>query len=255
MSFNTTRKDIRMTVYNKTNLDVYKTLDRNISHRDWYAHLFRWQHVLRIADIGMKILDVGTGPGELFETFYRNRYKPARFLGLDIRKKMIQDNLERWGPHGAEFKVIDVVLADLDCPDDWDLITSFELLEHVGKKNVPTVLDKLYEVASEKTLILISTPCYNGKDVAANHVIDGEIGELTFEEMKDLLEWNFEILEVFGTFASISDYKHLLKETPGLEELFEKMKAYYDSNALSIFFAPLFPAQSRNCLWKVRKKC
>ena len=108
------RKVTSMSNYNKTNLDVYKTLDKNISHRDWYAHLFRWQHVLRIADIGMKILDVGTGPGELFETFYRNRYKPARFLGLDIRKKMIESNVEKWGPHGAEFKAMDVVL------DEWD---------------------------------------------------------------------------------------------------------------------------------------
>lgn len=243
-----------MTNYNKTNLDVYKTLDRNISHRDWYAHLFRWQHVLRIADIGMKILDVGTGPGELFETFYRNRYKPARFLGLDIRKKMIEENIKKWGHHGAEFKAIDVVKDDWDFKDDWDLIVSFELMEHLGKHNVQIVLQKIHEIATPKTLILISTPCYNGKDIAANHIIDGEIGELTFNEMKGELNPLFEINEVYGTMASIADYKHKLNEHPNLEYIFKKLHNYYDSNALSIIFAPLFPEQSRNCIWKVTKK-
>jgi len=167
---------------------------------------------------------------------------------------MIESNVEKWGPHGAEFKAMDVVLDEWDFKDDWDLITSFELLEHISHQNVPIVLDKIYEIANEKTLIMISTPCYNGKDIAANHIIDGEVGELTFDHLKSELEKRFEIIEVFGTMASIADYKHKLKEHPSLEYMFKKLHNYYDSNALSVIFAPLFPEQSRNCMWKVMKK-
>jgi hypothetical protein len=58
---------------------------------------------------------------------------------------------------------------------------------------------------------------------------------------------------VYGTFASIKDYQAGLVKTLGLEEIFTRLRSYYDTNFLSCIFAPLFPAQSRNCLWELRK--
>ena len=87
---------------------------------------------------------------------------------------------------------------------------------------------------------MVSTPCYNGKDVADNHV-----NEMTYAAFGALLEdAGFAIAKRFGTFASQRDLKGHVNEV-----LFEQMREYYDSNTLSVIFAPLFPAQSRNCIW------
>jgi hypothetical protein len=76
----------------------------------------------------------------------------------------------------------------------------------------------------------------------------------------------YNIVGVWGTFASIRDYKSELGNwtyyykgenkalTCDLRPLFEVMSEYYDTNLLSNFFAPAFPANSRNCLWHLRKK-
>ena len=39
----------------------------------------------------MNILDFGCGDGGLYETFYRNKFSPKLFTGLDIRKKTIEN--------------------------------------------------------------------------------------------------------------------------------------------------------------------
>ncbi len=37
-------------------------------------------------------------------------------------------------------------------------------------------------------------------------------------------------------------------------KMFEELKAYYDSNLLSVIIAPFFPEQSRNTLWVLKRK-
>jgi ubiquinone/menaquinone biosynthesis C-methylase UbiE len=66
--------------------------------------------VLKRAKIGFNILDLGCGSANLFEVFYRNRFKPAKYLGVDIRSKVIIKNIKIWKEHGADFET-----ADLAC--------------------------------------------------------------------------------------------------------------------------------------------
>ena len=78
----------------------------------------------------------------------------------------------------------------------------------------------------------------------------------TYEEMKEifLLE-KFELVNHWGTFASQKDIEPVLYET-GPNDLtiaYQYLKDYYDSNLLSVLFAPLYPRYSRNCLWHLRK--
>jgi len=92
----------------------------------------------------------------------------------------------------------------------------------------------------------ISTPVFNGK-AAANHV-----NEMTYETVGKMLEdAGFEIEERYGTFASITDYKDQLDHWQ-LEPAFKALREYYDVNFLAVIFAPLFPRQSRNVIWRVR---
>ena len=239
--------------YNKTQLHPDIEFERHIFHRDQFAHYLRFTHVIRIADIGMKILDWGCANGQMLEVFYRNKFRPTKYLGLDIRKKTILDTSEKFRNLSfAEFQIVDLC-GELNYGNDWDVITSFEVIEHIGKKNGDKFLQNINKHINERTILLLSTPCYDEKTVAANnHIIDGEIGEFTYQELKSLLEKYFIIENVFGTFASQKDYKPFMNEWQ--KNMYEGLKKYYDSNLVSNFMAPFFPEYSRNCLWKCRKK-
>ena len=101
--------------------------------------------------------------------------------------------------------------------------------------------------------MLISTPWYDERVGAAkNHIIDGEIGEFTYEELKVLLEKYFTIEKTYGTFASMRDYKPHMNDWQ--TQMFNSLKEYYDVNLLSNLMAPLFPEHSRNCLWRCKLK-
>lgn len=243
--------------YNATQLNPDQSFERHVYHRDQFAHYLRWTHVLKIAKLNQKVLDFGCGSGSLYEVFYRNRYSPARFLGLDIRKQTIEKNKEKFPK--AEWVTEDLVKMNENYGTDWDIITSFEVAEHIGKQNVQTFLENISNHCNSETLVLLSTPCFDeATGAAGNHTYDSGDGrgvasqELTYNEMKSLLEERFYIVEHYGTFASQKDYKEHL--TQAEKEVFDKLTEYYDSNLVANIFAPLVPQYSRNVIWKCKLK-
>lgn len=260
--------------YNLTQLNPDVCFEKHVFHRDYVGHWLRWSFALNRLDIGMNVLDFGCGSGNLAEVMYRNRYKGNCYLGLDIRKQTIENNKEK-------FKDVPWIFfneADLCKPEfklplrgvnpeeplikrGFDLICSFEVAEHLGKQNVPQFLKNIKKLMNKSTLLLISTPVYDEKvGAAGNHIYDSGDGrgvavhEMTFNEFKNHLEVEFKIVKNWGVFASVKDYKHLLNTYPGLPEIYEKLKDYFDSNIISNILAPLFPEQSRNVLWECKLK-
>lgn len=241
-----------MKEYNTTQLNPDTTFERHVFHRDQFAHYLRWSYLLRIAPkSGANILDVGCGSGNCYEVLYRNRYQPKIYVGLDIRKQTIAKNEKKFPK--AKWYVQDLVKPYDFNKVKWDIICSFEVAEHVGRENVPAFLDNIANNCSKDTTVLISTPCYDELVGAAqNHIYNGRVNEMTYYEFQELLEKRFEIIKNYGTFASVKDYKKLLTK-PQLE-LFNQLSEYYDSNVISVIFAPLFPKQARNVIWKCKIK-
>lgn len=241
--------------YNMTQLNPDSTFERHVFHRDQFAHYLRWTYVLNIDEIGMKILDVGCGSGNMYELFYRNRFSPKRYVGVDVRPRTIKLNKEKFPK--AEFECVDAAHPKSYLPiDDWDIIACFEMLEHVGKKNVPIVLKHIHETANTNTIVLLSTPNYDSKvGPAENHMIAGEVGEMTVDELGEMIDdAGFVIVAYYGTFASKKDIMPEIVKDPELKRLYDSFHEYYDSNLMSVIFAPLFPRQSRNVLWVLRKR-
>ena len=244
--------------YNTTQLTPQDAFERHIYHRDMFAHYLRWSHVLKNAKIGQKILDFGCGTGEILEVFYRNRYRPKQYLGLDIRAKTIEENKEKFkNLDFADFKQADLCQPELDLGQTFDIITCFEVIEHIGHKNADTFLDNIAYHCNSNTTIFLSTPNYDPQVGAAeNHMLgkDGtEVGEWDHFELQDKLSEFFTIEKKYGTFASIKDYKEDL--VGWRKEAFDELKKYYDTNLLANMMAPMIPAEhARNCLWVLKVK-
>jgi hypothetical protein len=138
-----------------------------------------------------------------------------------------------------------------------NFVTSFEVLEHVEPEMMIRMLKHMQLLTTPDARFFISTPCWNRTDCAANHV-----NEMLYEALGSVFERvGFQVLHTYGTFASIRDYEHLLGDSNvgqypkirSLRSTFQELREYYDTNFLSCIFAPLFPAQSRNALWELKK--
>lgn len=228
---------------NKTQLNIKQAEDRQIVHRDYIAHCLRWSHILRMTNPNQTWLDIGCGDFPLAMMLYTNKYKPKYYHGVDMRK--MEDKKPKTN-FPITFYQCDIVKLNEVNTIPYDNIVCLEMIEHVEKKHGQKVLAKIAKLASAKTQIFISTPVFNGKK-AANHVHEWEYKELQSELTK-----HFKIVEHFGTFASQSDIKPHLSSNE--METFAAMHNYYDSNLLSIMFAPMHPEHSRNVLWRLRIK-
>lgn len=242
--------------YNKTQLSPDTAFERHVYHRDMMAHFFRWSHVLKTllkARGEARVLDVGCGTGNLLEVLYRNRAAPARYLGLDVRPQTVKKAQAKWAKVGwAEFAVHDSVLEPLPA-GPWDFVVCFEVLEHVGHHNARRMLDNLCRACGDETVVFVSTPCYDERVGAAdNHIVAGEVGEFTFEEMRAELVKRFDVETVWGTFASQRDIQPRLSAAE--LHVYERLKWYYDTSTLSVLFAPLHPEASRNCIWRLTRR-
>jgi 2-polyprenyl-3-methyl-5-hydroxy-6-metoxy-1,4-benzoquinol methylase len=234
---------------NKTHLSIDLAEDREIQHRDYIAHTLRWTHVIKCIDIGESILDIGCADASMGMMLYANKYKPARYVGVDIREGILEKarvKLEK-ANFPVEFACLNVITEFTKIPKyDYSIITCFEMVEHIEGQYVEGVLKNIASIMSDKTVFFLSTPNFDGKNKAENH-----IREWTYSELKEVIDKYFKIDKVFGTFMNQS----ALKKCWSIEEmvLFEKLHEYYDSNFLSVIFAPLHPIEARNCIWRLQK--
>jgi SAM-dependent methyltransferase len=123
------------------------------------------------------------------------------------------------------------------------LITNFEVIEHMPKAEGRKLLEAFRAVIAEGGHLLLSTPVYDGKARAKNH-----IHEYGIQELQDLLEeTGWEVLKRYGTFANIHELRKVA--TPEQRALMNELGEYYGNDVLSTFLAPLYPDISRNNIW------
>ena len=276
----------------KTFLSLDLAEERGLIHRDYIAHCFRWSHVIKFLNQGHKykeaiMLDVGCGKEmPLAKTMYVNKMTPKSYVGVDMNDfkipKMLDDKkipISIWtetdfcelGREDVGVLVgenIDVGELTRKQRENYlspekklyqlpNIVTCFEVLEHVTPEHCRRMIKHFGEVTAPDCHYFVSTPCFNG-EAAENH-----INEMTFPALGSLIEeLGYRIQGVYGTFASIADYKDQLSSVTtydmstgkvlaitDIAPVFAALRNYYDTNALSVIFAPLFPAYSRNCLW------
>jgi len=277
--------NVRGKSIDNTHLSIDTAEDRILIHRDYISHCIRWSHVIKFllqkhAYKNTRVLDIGCGiDAPLARMMLSNRIAPLEYIGLDYNHSS-KFNLDMFA--NTRFKPTTFGSVDFasdsnvwfdnaksgelcmnikgDNGEDYfsipNLITSFEVLEHIEPEHVIRVLKRVRYIMLETAgfhgytpTFFMSTPNWNVTDTADNHV-----NEMKNEALGWLLEeLGFEITDQFGTFASKRDYTHLLQSRFDGEvyKVYERLNEYFDSNLAAILYAPLFPREARNCFWKL----
>ena len=235
-----------------THLSIDQAEARGFIHRDYIAHCLRWTHVSKYLHLQARykkasIIDIGCGKDmPLAKMLYTSRLAPEYYLGIEYNKMEIPDMFKN-----SNFKPNLVSGLDFtklkELPNSFNYSVCFEVLEHVEPIKAIEILEHLPKFLKQDAVSWFSTPCWDEKvGAAANHV-----NEMTYMAFGSLLEeMGYKILDHWGTFASIKDYKGQLDAFQS--GTFAKLREYYDSNYLATIMAPLFPEYSRNCLWETQ---
>lgn len=275
------RKNVDERDVDTTEINVGRMYYRGYIHRDYLAHMLRWNHVRQFTrrprNPNMRLLDVGCGASvPLVMTLFSERivHKDMQtkapgtgvHVCIDYGKidaAQILHNSTKNGTYNmALYPNTDFIdwspsvqptnAADLNkrikIPEKYDVIVCFEVLEHVRPLHAFKMLCKMADCLDEEGVAFLSTPCFDPRvGAAANHI--NEMTHSAFGAMIKAAGLRIEM--VWGTFASQKDYKKFMP--PAHKQVFDELSKYYDTEILSCFFAPLYPAQSRNCIWRCRK--
>lgn len=239
-----------------TYLSLEFASERGFIHRDYVAHCLRWSYVVKYLYKGGKfktahVLDVGCGrllPLAKMMYSMRLTHTSGSYTGVDYGPVKWPDSIskdtDKWRMH--LFERTDFCKAQLP-RKNYDLITSFEVLEHVEPYHSYSMLRRMAELVAKTGRVIISTPCYDSNVGAANN----HVNEMTFAALEAIITAaGLEVEHCWGTFASQKDYKPELDKSA--REVFDRLSTYYDSNVVACIFAPLVPMHSRNCLWQLK---
>lgn len=258
-----------------TFLSINNASVRGFPHADYIAHCLRWTHVIKALRQNntyqsARVLDIGCGKElPLAKTLYSSRLIVEEYIGVDYNPYSTFDvspfhtgkfpmnafgrvdfaSNQVWFDKAEDGR--DLINVRGDNKEDYflmpNVLVSFEVVEHIEPAHVRATLLKAVQILRlSNGIFFLSTPNWDVVHLADNHV----------NEMKhEALGWTIEdcglaIQSRNGTFASQKDYKHrLFKDYPGSAIIYDKLHDYYESNYLATIFAPLYPAEARNCLW------
>ena len=177
-------------------------------------------------------------------------YKPSLYVAADL-------NTIKYRPKITGCKTVILpktnIVDDTDkVPDEvFDMVVSFEVLEHMDKPDGERFLDAMVNFARRKCdredkpgMIVLSTPVNGGK-IAKNHIYEWHRAELrrAFESR------GCNVLGEYGTFSNLRDLERAMDDTE--IEVWNRMVDYHSPHVLSCIFSAMHPEAARNIAWKV----
>ncbi len=236
-------------------------------HRDYLAHALRWNFVAEEINravaypdfalkygwvdkkikAGLKILDVGCGQDQslMYVLAARLNTVPKLYVGVDLNRIAKKSNC-KWAKILDEFDFVGRQAELLEDYGQFDVITNFEVIEHMGVDDGKRLLLAMRDMLTSTGVLYLSTPVFNGS-AAANHVHEYTIPELDAQ----IRSCGFRVVGRYGTFASKPEIKATL--TVAERQVFDKLEQWFGGEVLSNIFAPLHPDHSRNNLWVLQR--
>lgn len=213
-------------------------------HRDYASHFFRWGFAARMIKGGAKVLDIGCGTDQALVRIlcYKPSGLPKKLIGVDYARVT-----PKFNPAWFELKsAFDFTTRWKELKKDgpFDVITCFEVIEHMQKAHGAKMLKGCYELLTPKTgRLMLSTPVYDKKTgMAQNHIHEYGVDEL----QKSITKAGLYVEKRFGTFQTVLQAK---QTQPEHRRTWEALRSYYSDDVLACFLAPLYPELARNNFW------
>jgi len=243
-------------------------------HRDYSAHFFRWSFARRFIKPTDHVLEVGCGDERPLWRMLFHQPMPlaATYTGVDLNPlntgmgvKHVRSQLIGEFDFTKSYRKMPL-MEPVEKQGGFDVAVNFEVIEHMKVEHGRKMLRGILHHLRPGGVMLLSTPCYDGKRHAANH-----IHEYTVPELRKAIEKaGFVVEKRYGTFMDVRglsarNIKKYLAEheaegwpsSPERAEMIrtmvEELSGYFDNAAVSNIFAPLFPDAARNNLWVCRK--
>jgi len=233
-------------------------------HRDYSAHFFRWSFARKFITTKDSVLEIGCGEDKPLSKILTGGAAAhvESYVGVDLNK--IKPSASQRLEFIGEFNFVQRYKELLkNKPDGFDVVVHFEVIEHMAVAHGTKMLKACFESLKPGGVMLMSTPCYDGVRHAANHIHEYTVPEL----QKATEKAGFTIERRFGTFMDIKhikkvkSFEQLPNETPWDDSEISQavcvvsslLGDYFDNDAISNIFGPLFPDNARNNLWVCRK--
>lgn len=228
-------------------------------HRDYSGHFWRWSFARRFITAKDNVLEIGCGEDRPLSKILTGGAAAhvGHYTGVDLNK-LKPSNSQRLTFHG-EFNFVERH-KELVKDGLFDVVVHYEVIEHMKVEHGAKLLKAAFACLKPGGTMLMSTPCYDGVRHAANHIHEYTVPEL----QKATEKVGFKVEQRFGVFM---DIKHIGKVEPKVQAaladpvalksavnlLRRQLETYFDNDAISCIFAPLYPDHARNNLWVVRK--
>jgi 2-polyprenyl-3-methyl-5-hydroxy-6-metoxy-1,4-benzoquinol methylase len=228
-------------------------------HRDYSAHFWRWSFARRFITAKDNVLEIGCGEDKPLSKILTGGAAAHvnHYTGVDLNK-LKPSGSQRLEFHG-EFNFVDCWKQLLvgENKHGFDVVVHFEVIEHMRVEHGTKLLKACFACLKPGGIMLMSTPCYDGVRHAANHIHEYTVPEL----QKATEKAGFMVEQRFGTFMDIkhigkvpsSMYPQGPEERDAIKQVRDALSRYYDNDAISCLFAPLYPDHARNNLWVCRK--
>jgi 2-polyprenyl-3-methyl-5-hydroxy-6-metoxy-1,4-benzoquinol methylase len=161
---------------------------REIAYEHWHRYAFALPHVE-----GKHVLDAACGEG-FGAALLADR--AASVTALDIDTASIEHARQRYGvKKNLVFRQADVTQLDTLVDGSFDVIVSFETLEHVMEHD--DLLAGFYRLLKPDGILLISTPDKKNYTDASGVVNPHHVRELYFSEFSRLLDKHFQAKKIY----------------------------------------------------------
>lgn len=230
-------------------------------HRDYSAHFWRWSFARRHITHKDNVLEVGCGEDKPLSKILTGGAAAHvnHYTGVDINK--LKPSASQRLKFIGEFNFVEKYKQLLkERPEGWDVVVNYEVIEHMRVEHGANLLKGMFACTKPGGILLLSTPVYDGVRHAANHIHEYTVPEL----QKAIEKAGYKVERRFGTFM---DIKHVGKIAPKSSDakwddseilnatiiVRHYLSKYFDNDAISNIFGPLYPDHARNNLWVCRK--
>lgn len=156
-------------------------------------HLHRYQAISNLVK-GKKVLDSACGEG--FGTAILSKTADEAW-GIDLSEETVIHAQQTYKKHNLFYKQCSIEKLDFE-DHSFDVIVSYETIEHVDRDIQSKFLDEVHRVLKKDGIFIISTPDKYLYSELANYQNPYHVAEFYDDEFKEFLENHFKKVEIYN---------------------------------------------------------